>query len=58
MKLLATATALTAAAFATLANAAAHLPDLGAREVTVVTENAYPPLQFIDASGNRGRLGI
>ena len=52
MKLLATATALAAAAFATLATAAAHLPDLGAREVTVVTENAYPPLQFIDASGN------
>ena len=27
------------------------LPDLGGREVTVVTENAYPPLQFIDGSG-------
>lgn len=27
---------------------AAELPDLGGREVTVVTENAYPPLQFID----------
>jgi polar amino acid transport system substrate-binding protein len=24
------------------------LPDLGGREVTVVTENAYPPLQFVD----------
>jgi len=27
------------------------LPDLGGREVVVVTENAYPPLQFLDASG-------
>ncbi len=24
------------------------LPDLGGREVVVVTENAYPPLQFVD----------
>lgn len=28
--------------------AAAELPDLGGRAVTVVTENAYPPLQFVD----------
>ena len=28
--------------------AAAETPDLGGREVTVVTENAYPPLQFVD----------
>jgi polar amino acid transport system substrate-binding protein len=28
----------------------ADLPDLGGREVTVVTENAYPPLQFVDPS--------
>lgn len=27
---------------------AADLPDLGGREVVVVTENAYPPLQFVD----------
>lgn len=33
------------------AAAAQGLPDLGGREVVVVTENAYPPLQFIDASG-------
>jgi polar amino acid transport system substrate-binding protein len=26
----------------------AELPDLGGREVVVVTENAYPPLQFVD----------
>ena len=30
------------------AASAADLPDLGAREVVVVTENAYPPLQFIE----------
>ena len=27
---------------------AQSLPDLGGRAVTVVTENAYPPLQFVD----------
>ena len=30
---------------------AADLPDLGGREVVVVTENAYPPLQFLDKGG-------
>ncbi len=35
---------------ATLAMAQ-DVPDLGGRAVTVVTENAYPPLQFLDASG-------
>lgn len=39
------------AAAATL-SAAQDLPDLGGREVVVVTENAYPPLQFLDAAGN------
>lgn len=35
------------------AMAAGHLPDLEGREVVVVTENAYPPLQFVDpASGD------
>ena len=52
MKLLATAATLAVAAFATCVNAAGHLPDLGGRAVAVVTENAYPPLQFIDGSGN------
>lgn len=28
--------------------ALAELPDLGGEAVTVVTENAYPPLQFVD----------
>lgn len=27
---------------------AADLPDLGGKEVIIVTENAYPPLQFVD----------
>ena len=30
---------------------AADLPDLGGREVVVVTENAYPPLQFVPPAG-------
>ena len=41
-----------AAVIATPLLAAGHLPDLEGREVVVVTENAYPPLQFVDpASG-------
>ncbi len=31
--------------------ATAQVPDLAGREIVVVTENAYPPLQFLDASG-------
>jgi len=27
------------------------LPDLGGKEVTIVTENAYPPLQFLNKDG-------
>lgn len=52
MKLFATlgAAALTAVAFTA---SAADLPDLNGQEVVVVTENAYPPLQFVDPdSGN------
>ena len=30
---------------------AQSLPDLGGKEVVVVTENAYPPLQFVDKDG-------
>ena len=30
---------------------AQDLPDLQGREIVVVTENAYPPLQFLDVSG-------
>jgi polar amino acid transport system substrate-binding protein len=36
--------------FATTA-VAQDVPDLAGREIVVVTENAYPPLQFLDASG-------
>ena len=47
------ATALACAALTpTLAIADGHLPNLEGREVVIVTENAYPPLQFVDpASG-------
>lgn len=46
MKLIAPLAA-AAAMLATTALAEGHLPDLDGREITVVTENAYPPLQFI-----------
>lgn len=49
MKILAT---LAAVMLATSAMAEGHLPDLEGREIVVVTENAYPPLQFIDSNGN------
>ncbi|MEZ5871368.1 MAG: transporter substrate-binding domain-containing protein [Nitratireductor sp.] len=40
--------------FATMAAQAADLPDLGGKSVVVVTENAYPPLQFVDPkTGNQ-----
>lgn len=48
MKILALAAAFAATATVALA---ADLPDLGGRDVVVVTENAYPPLQFIDGTG-------
>lgn len=40
---------LLALVLAPVAAFAQALPDLGGRKVVVVTENAYPPLQFIDA---------
>jgi polar amino acid transport system substrate-binding protein len=50
-----TAMKLTAAllglAFAATGALAQDLPDLGGKEIVIVTENAYPPLQFLDASG-------
>ena len=49
MRLLAT---LALGLLATTAQAGGHLPDLEGREIVVVTENAYPPLQFIDSNGN------
>ncbi|WP_136658192.1 transporter substrate-binding domain-containing protein [Nitratireductor sp. XY-223] len=43
-----------AVSIAPFAATAADLPDLGGKSVTVVTENAYPPLQFIDPkNGNQ-----
>ena len=39
---------LTAAVLLPIAAQAADLPDLEGRKVVVVTENAYPPLQFVD----------
>jgi polar amino acid transport system substrate-binding protein len=51
MKLIASLTA-AATLYATGLMAEAHLPNLEGREISVVTENAYPPLQFIDGSGN------
>jgi polar amino acid transport system substrate-binding protein len=39
---------LAALALTPLAAFAADLPNLGGKKVVVVTENAYPPLQFID----------
>jgi len=39
------------ASLSATATLAQDLPDLGGREIVVVTENAYPPLQFLDASG-------
>ncbi len=49
MSKLKTALAFVAAMLIAPAIAAAQsLPDLGGRDVIVVTENAYPPLQFVD----------
>lgn len=52
MKLFASLAIIATAAFSSSA-IATELPDLGGKEVVVVTENAYPPLQFVDpASGD------
>ncbi len=40
--------AMLAVALSAFGALAAELPDLGGKNVVVVTENAYPPLQFID----------
>ncbi len=46
-------TTLAAICLATTALADGHLPNLEGREVVVVTENAYPPLQFVEpGTGN------
>ena len=52
MKFVTLAASAILAVFSTAA-LASDLPDLGGKSVVVVTENAYPPLQFIDpATGN------
>ncbi len=48
MKLAAAALALTLAATGAVAQS---LPDLQGREITVASENTYPPLQFLDKDG-------
>ncbi|WP_049643606.1 transporter substrate-binding domain-containing protein [Candidatus Rhodobacter oscarellae] len=52
MKLISALTGLLAGFAASVAMADGHLPDLEGRTVVVVTENAYPPLQFVDSAGN------
>ncbi|MDQ0560760.1 polar amino acid transport system substrate-binding protein [Rhizobium mesoamericanum] len=44
---------LTALVLSPLAALAADLPDLKGRSVIVVTENAYPPLQFVDPKSGK-----
>ncbi|MGV8951878.1 MAG: transporter substrate-binding domain-containing protein [Cypionkella sp.] len=43
--------ALAGLALSVSAAVAGDLPDLGGKEIVVVTENAYPPLQFTDKDG-------
>ena len=50
MKLAPLLAGLALASFATVA-LADGLPDMAGKEITIVTENAYPPLQFLDSSG-------
>ena len=50
MKLAPLLAGLALASFATVA-LADGLPDLAGKEITIVTENAYPPLQFLDKDG-------
>src|SRR5215467_4394848 len=44
---------LTALVLAPFASFAADLPNLNGRKVVVVTENAYPPLQFVDPKSGK-----
>jgi polar amino acid transport system substrate-binding protein len=50
MKFASTLAGIALGLFSTTAFAQA-LPDLAGREITIVTENAYPPLQFVDKDG-------
>ena len=42
-----------ASVFLSFSASAADLPDLGGKKVVVVTENAYPPLQFVDPKSGK-----
>ena len=50
MKLAPLLAGLALASFATVA-LADGLPDMAGKDITIVTENAYPPLQFLDKDG-------
>jgi polar amino acid transport system substrate-binding protein len=52
-RLLAAISGVVIALISTFSALAADLPDLKGRKVTVVTENAYPPLQFIDPKSGK-----
>ncbi|MCU0790336.1 MAG: transporter substrate-binding domain-containing protein, partial [Nitratireductor sp.] len=52
-KLIVALGALAVAAVTAVSAFAAELPDLQGRKVVVVTENAYPPLQFIDPKSGK-----
>ncbi|GLS85445.1 basic amino acid ABC transporter substrate-binding protein [Cypionkella aquatica] len=51
MKISAALAGLAFAAMSVSAVFAEDLPDMAGKEITIVTENAYPPLQFVDKSG-------
>jgi polar amino acid transport system substrate-binding protein len=53
VRLLAALSGVVIAFTATFSASAAELPDLKGRKVTVVTENAYPPLQFVDPKSGK-----
>ena len=52
MKLMSAVTGIVAGLAASFALADGHIPNLDGRTVVIVTENAYPPLQFVDSNGD------
>ena len=52
MKLISAIAGLALGLSATVAVADGHIPNLDGKTVVVVTENAYPPLQFVDSNGD------
>ena len=53
MRSLLSLAAAASAVFLSYSATAADLPDLGGKKVVVVTENAYPPLQFVDPKSGK-----